>query len=137
MHTSNVLLCQMYRLRYAHTNVYKCRVWLNKKLLIHEHHIWRRDLITADGIAQLPTTAALAPAFLGNAPAPFPQTPDSDKDDWNVWLSAWNNYLSVFTTLSPGQLTDAVKNAMLLNALGAEGFRKSTADPIFFVLKNG
>ena len=47
-----------------------------------------------------------------------------------MWLSAWNNYLSVFTALSPGQLTDAVKNAMLLNALGAEGFRKSTADPI-------
>ena len=84
----------------------------------------------ANSIAQLPTTTALTPAFLGNAPAPFLQMPDSDKDNWNVWLSAWNNYLSVFTALSPGQLTDAVKNAMLLNALGAEGFRKLTANPI-------
>ena len=84
----------------------------------------------ADGNVQPSTAATVAPAFLGNTPAPFLQSPDSDKDNWNVWLLAWNNYLSVVTALSPGQLTDAVKNAMLLNALGTEGFRKSTADPI-------
>ena len=46
----------------------------------------------ADGNVQPPTAATVAPAFLGNVPAPFLQSPDSDKDDWNVWLLAWNNY---------------------------------------------
>ena len=43
---------------------------------------------------------------------------------------AWDNYLVVLSTLSPGSMSDEVKNAMLLNALGAEGFRLVTSDPV-------
>ena len=44
---------------------------------------------------------------------------------WNVWLAAWDNYLVVLESVSRGSISDAVKNAMLLNAIGAEGFRLS------------
>ena len=32
--------------------------------------------------------------------------------------------------LSPGAILDEVKNSMLLNALGTEGFRLATSDPV-------
>ena len=36
----------------------------------------------------------------------------------------------MLSALSPGAIPDSVKNAMLLNALGTEGFRLATSDPI-------
>ena len=83
----------------------------------------------ADGNVQPPTTAMVTPAFLDNAPAPFLQSPDSDKDHWGVWLLAWNNYLSIVTAVLPGQLTNVVKMSSY-STLGAEGFCKSIADPV-------
>ena len=74
---------------------------------------------------------AAASAFIAKPPAPFSQSLDSNKDGWNVWLAAWDNYLVVLVeSISRGAISDAVKNAMLLNAIGAEGFRLSMSDPV-------
>ena len=75
-------------------------------------------------------TPAAASAFIAKPPAPFLESPDSNKDGWNVWLAAWDNYLVVLESVSRGAISDAVKNAMLLNAIGAEGFRLSMSDPV-------
>ena len=98
---------------------------------------WRREKMDSDSddvsapaqIAAIPNLA-VASAFVGRPPAPFLETPDSDKESWNVWLKSWDNYLVVLSSLSPGAISDSVKNAMLLNALGTEGFRLATSDPI-------
>ena len=75
-------------------------------------------------------TPAAASAFIAKPPAPFLESPDSNKDGWNVWLAAWDNYLVVLESVSRGAISDAVKNAMLLNAIGAEGFHLSMSDPV-------
>ena len=80
--------------------------------------------------ANVAPAATITSTFVGQAPPPFMESPDSAKTDWNTWFLAWDNYLTVLTSLSPGQFTDGIKNAMLLNALGSEGFRLSTADPV-------
>ena len=80
-------------------------------------------------IAAIPNMA-VASAFVGRPPAPFLETPDSDKESWNIWIKAWDNYLVVLSALSPSSMSDEVKYAMMLNALGAEGFRLATSDPV-------
>ena len=80
-------------------------------------------------IAAIPNMA-VASAFVGQPPAPVLETPDSDKESWNVWIKAWDNYLVILSALSPSSMSDEVKNAMLLNALGAEGFHLATSDPV-------
>ena len=83
------------------------------------------DATVPSQIAAIPNMA-VASAFVGRPPAPFLETPDSDKESWNVWIKAWDNYLVVLSSTS-----DELKNnAMLLNALGAEGFRLATSDPV-------
>ena len=76
------------------------------------------------------STSAAASAFIAKPPAPFLESLDSNKDDWNVWSAVWDNYLVVLESISRGEIPDSVKNAMLLNAIGAEGFRLSMSDPI-------
>ena len=87
------------------------------------------DAGTPAQIAAIPNMA-ITSTFVGRPPAPFLETPDSDKESWNVWIKSWENYLVVLSALSPGAIPDSVKNAMLLNALGTEGFRLATSDPI-------
>ena len=87
------------------------------------------DADTPAQIAAIPNMA-ITSTFVGRPPAPFLETPDSDKESWNVWIKSWDNYLVVLSALFPGAIPDSVKNAMLLNALGTEGFRLATSDPI-------
>ena len=73
---------------------------------------------------------AAASALIAKPPASFLESPDSNKDGWNVWLTAWDNYLVVLESVSRGAISNAVKNTMLVNAIGAEGFCLSMSDPV-------
>ena len=71
------------------------------------------DAGTPAQIAAIPNMT-ITSTFVGRPPASFLETPDSDKESWNVWIKSWENYLVVLSALSPGAIPDSVKNAMLL-----------------------
>ena len=56
------------------------------------------DANTPAQMAAIPNMA-VASAFVGRPPAPFLETPDSDKESWNVWIKSWDNYLVVLSSL--------------------------------------